>query len=86
MYNLPTIDISTARKTISKIVDNVFLSNQTYLITKRNIPVAKISRIDLKPVLDKSRFVDLSLFGVLKSKKSAVAIASKLRKKLWKRK
>ena len=85
MYNYPTIDISTARKTFSKIVDNVFLSGQTYFITKRNIPVAKITKIDLTSTLEKNRSIDTTLFGILKSKKSAVVMASILRKKAWKR-
>lgn len=85
MYNYPTIDISTARRTFSKIVDNVFLSGQTYFITKRNIPVVKITKIDLTPPLEKNRSIDTFLFGILKSKKSALAVASNLRKKVWKR-
>lgn len=85
MYTYPTVDISTARRTFSKIVDNVFLSGQTYFITKRNIPVAKITKIDFTATLVKERSVDMSLFGILKSKKSAVSIASNLRKKVWRR-
>lgn len=85
MYNYSVIDISSARKSFSKIVDSVFLSGQTYLITKRNIPVAKITTLDHFPSLAVKKTVDLSLFGIIKNKKNAVVLASDLRKKAWKR-
>ena len=85
MYNYTTLDISTARKKISQIIDNVYFSGETYLITKRNIPLAKISKIKANEELTGKKTLDLKLFGILKDKKSSVKIASSLRKKLEKR-
>lgn len=86
MYN--TIDISTARKTLSQIINNVFLSGENYIITKRNIPLAKVVKVDLEKESPyfKEKKLDLSLFGVIKdNKKTPVQISNTLRKKVWRR-
>lgn len=84
MYNFTLIDTTTARKNFSKIIENVFLRNESYVITKRNIPLVKIVKVEDNKYFVKEKEIDLSLFGVFKRKKtSAVDIARQLRQKNW---
>lgn len=87
MYNYSFIDTTTARKNFAKIIENVFLRNESYVITKRNIPLVKIVRIEDNPYLVKEKQIDLSLFGIFKRRKTnSITIARQLRRKSWKRK
>lgn len=82
------IDVSTARRDFSKILDDVFINDSQYVITKHGLPVALLSRESPDGLLLEDRkHIDLQLFGTLKeAKKSSVEIAGALRKKSWKRK
>jgi len=43
MYQITqTVDVSTARKNFSKLIDQVYLQDKSVMITKWNIPVAQI--------------------------------------------
>lgn len=88
MYNLNTVDISTARKELSRIFDKVFFDRQIYVVMKRNIPIVKIIKADeavAKTI--KTKLVDTSLFGIWKDKKEkTTTIAYNLRRKSWMRK
>ncbi|OGK08690.1 hypothetical protein A2767_01315 [Candidatus Roizmanbacteria bacterium RIFCSPHIGHO2_01_FULL_35_10] len=87
MYNYSAVDISEARKNLSKLVDKAYLTGEIFILLKRNIPLVKISRVDTDVIAAKEeKKIDLSLFGVFRDKRSsAVSIASNLRKKSWKR-
>ncbi|MBU1130237.1 hypothetical protein KKE45_02855 [Patescibacteria group bacterium] len=83
-----TYSISDTRKNFSKIVNDVFLGNKTYLVSKRGIPLIKISKINSLGIHLTSSFkktLDLSLFGIFKkSKKTTQVITKELREKAWK--
>lgn len=88
MYNLNTVDISTARREFSRILDKVFFDRQIYVIMKRNIPIVKMIKADETMVKTiKTKLLDTSLFGIWKDKKAkTTTIAYNLRKKSWVRK
>lgn len=80
------IDISSARKNLSKIVDQVYLDDRSFVIAKRNIPIVKIVKFKLteEKTLPVKKTLDLSLFGLLAGKKQgSVALAKDLRVKTW---
>lgn len=79
------IGISTARKQLSKIVDSVYLEDREYIIIKGNIPLARISKVDIGKTTRAVRKKDLdtSLFGILNSKKDSITLAKELRIKAW---
>lgn len=88
MYNSYTVDISTARKELSRIFDHVFFDKKTYVIMKRNIPLVKITKVEEESTKSiKTKRVDRALFGIWKNKKGkATIIADSLRRKSWSRK
>ncbi|MBU1110286.1 hypothetical protein KKB83_01570 [Patescibacteria group bacterium] len=93
MYNNlglePIVDISSVRKELSKLVDSVYFNNKSFIIAKRNIPVAKVVKFypAKEKVLPGKKKLNLSLFGLLKNeRKTAAALAADYRKTSWARK
>ena len=48
-----TVDVSTARKNFSALIDQVFLYDRAVTITKRNIPVVEVVRKKRKRMMNK---------------------------------
>lgn len=82
------VDLTTARKNLSRIVDEVFLEGTSVVIAKRNIPLAKLvgvsNKANSKKVSKKKKKIDDSLFGIWKGRgKSTLELTEELRKKAW---
>lgn len=79
-----TIDISSARANLSTLVDDSYKTGKSFVITKRNIPVAKIVGLrDRGESERKSREIDLTLYGIMQDSRSTIEIADDLRQKAW---
>lgn len=88
MLDTPTVNLSTARKNLSKILDEVFIKDKTYIITKGSIPVVKLVKVNMDSIKksERKRKVDTRLFGYWKSdKRSSIKIEKELRLKAWSR-
>lgn len=83
MTNPITLDITTARSTLSDLIEKIYLKGGEVIITKRNIPLAKITPLKEK---EEERVIDLSLFGLWKNEvKDSLIIEKELRTQAWQR-
>ncbi len=80
------VSFTHARKNLSNILNDVYLNGQEYVVTKRDIPLAVIQKVEgKKSKKDKERKLDLSAFGIWEDdKRSTLTIEKDLKKIAWK--
>lgn len=84
---LQVIDVSQARKDLSKLMNAAFFEQQNFILTRRGIPMAQLMPI-IKSKNKKAtkKNINTALFGIWKSRKQKTAtLAKKLRKMAWER-
>lgn len=85
------IDISTARKQLARLVNVSYMQGESFILTKRNIPVAKIVPLEPEDTMHTTQTIqlDTELFGILKNdarfpqEKTSADIAKSLRDGSW---
>lgn len=85
------LSITEAREKLPQLMNNVYFNSETFLITKRGIPMAKITRADQLTRIEKYSKKDKinsvkEAAGIWKNRwkgKSTEEVAEILRKKSW---
>ncbi|OGK39545.1 hypothetical protein A3F34_02455 [Candidatus Roizmanbacteria bacterium RIFCSPHIGHO2_12_FULL_44_10] len=81
-----TVNVSTARKNFSKLIDSVFVRDASYVIVKNSIPVARIEPVNYLEKSNSSRGkkLDHSLYGILKNdRRTTSQIVKDWKRKAW---
>ena len=88
---MQNISITKARENLPKIAEEVYFKGKTFVITKRGIPMAKITKTDKAKAKkkytakDRGKAID-ELAGIWKGRwkgKSTVEVVRELREKAW---